>query len=196
MKIAEILNEKRDFKQASIPSTATGSRSAPFLHRMGNGTGNLLSQAKASRKLKICIISEGSYPITRGGLSEWAHMLIKHLPDIEFDVFCITPTAEDKWVPVYEKLPNVGQVIIKPLIRPDRLNQTSRVSEHLSRQMVELLKESFNGEPMELSDLVRLQRQTTIKKGWLSSISYFDFVTDSYHSSYPKGSFQNIFGLC
>ena len=44
--ITEILNEKRGFKQATIPSVATELRSTPFLARMGEGMGNLSSQAK------------------------------------------------------------------------------------------------------------------------------------------------------
>ena len=44
--ITEILNEKRDFKQAPIPSVATELRSTTFLARVGEGMGNLLSQAK------------------------------------------------------------------------------------------------------------------------------------------------------
>jgi len=41
--------------------------------------------------MRVCIIAEGSYPIIRGGLSEWAHMLIKALKDVTFDIYCITP---------------------------------------------------------------------------------------------------------
>ena len=170
--ITEILNDKM----------VSESHSAPFLN-----------QSKARRKMKVCIISEGSYPIVLGGLSEWAHMLIKHLKDIEFDVFCIAPTLEDKWVPVYEKLPNVGQVIIKPLIRADTLNQTSHESRDLSVHLVNLLKQSSDGQPVDFEDLVRLQPSAAVKKGWLSSKSYFDFVTESYNSNHPEGSFSEYF---
>ena len=44
--ITEFLKEKRDFKQAAIPSVATELRSTPVSARMGEGIGNLLSQAK------------------------------------------------------------------------------------------------------------------------------------------------------
>jgi hypothetical protein len=49
--------------------------------------------------MKVCIVSEGSYPVVRGGLSEWAHMLIKTLKDVQFDLYCIAP--EGKTEPVY-----------------------------------------------------------------------------------------------
>jgi hypothetical protein len=44
--ITEFLKEKRDLKQATIPSLAVESRSTPFLVREGEGRGKLLSQAK------------------------------------------------------------------------------------------------------------------------------------------------------
>ena len=62
--------------------------------------------------MKVCIVSEGSYPAVRGGLSEWAHLLIKTLKDIQFDVLCIVPPGISK--SVYEKLPNMDQVVITP----------------------------------------------------------------------------------
>jgi hypothetical protein len=44
--ITEFLKEKRDLKQATIPSLATESRSTPFLVREGEGKGKLLKQDK------------------------------------------------------------------------------------------------------------------------------------------------------
>jgi hypothetical protein len=53
-------------------------------------------------------------------------MLIKHLKDMEFNVFGIKPTVEGKWVSVYGELSNIGQLIIKPLIKPHTLYQIHR----------------------------------------------------------------------
>jgi hypothetical protein len=44
--ITEILNEKRGFKQSIIPSVSTELRRTPLIARMGEGRGNLLSQAQ------------------------------------------------------------------------------------------------------------------------------------------------------
>jgi hypothetical protein len=45
--IIEILNEKRDLKQAIIPPTTNGVCNKPFFARMGEGRANLSSQAKS-----------------------------------------------------------------------------------------------------------------------------------------------------
>ena len=63
--------------------------------------------------MRVCIVSEGSYPITKGGLSEWAHLLIKTSKYIDFDVLCIGP--DKKYENVYDRLPNLHRVIVRPL---------------------------------------------------------------------------------
>ena len=57
--------------------------------------------------MKICIISEGSYPIVRGGVSEWTQQLIKELHFVDFDIFCLAPTGQETWLAEYEKPANV-----------------------------------------------------------------------------------------
>lgn len=41
--------------------------------------------------LHVTILSEGAYPIVKGGVSEWLDTLIRNMPDVKFNVFCITP---------------------------------------------------------------------------------------------------------
>ena len=143
--------------------------------------------------MRVCIIAEGSYPIIRGGLSEWAHMLIKALKDVTFDVYCITPTEESKWKPVYEKFPNVDRVIIKPLIRTKTGVKTSNAPQKVSSALVKLLENVMNGEPADFEKFVRLQGITAVNKGWLTSKDYWAFVVSAYYKNYPKGSFAEYF---
>jgi glycosyltransferase involved in cell wall biosynthesis len=143
--------------------------------------------------MRVCIISEGSYPIIRGGLSEWAHMLIKALKDVKFDVFCITPTADHNWKPVYEKFPNVDRVIIKPLIRTKTVENTKIVSKQVSSALVKLLNNAADGEPVDFKNIVWLLGVASVSKEWLASKSYWDFVVDTYRKNYPKGSFAEYF---
>ena len=63
-------------------------------------------------KNKICIISEGSYPIVRGGVSEWTQQLINELHFLDFDIFCLSPTGQESWISEYEKPRNVKSVTI------------------------------------------------------------------------------------
>jgi len=143
--------------------------------------------------MRVCIIAEGSYPIIRGGLSEWAHMLIKALKDVKFDVYCITPTAENKWKPVYEKFPNVDRIIIKPLIRTKTLKDTGIVTKQLSLALAKLLENAADGVPADFKKIVLEIGVTAVGKGWLASKDYWDFVISTYKKNYPKGSFSEYF---
>jgi glycosyltransferase involved in cell wall biosynthesis len=143
--------------------------------------------------MRVCIIAEGSYPIIRGGLSEWAHMLIKALKDVTFDIYCITPTEESKWKPVYEKFPNVDRVIIKPLIRTKAGAKTNNAPQKVSSALVKLMENVMNGESADFEKIVRLQGLTSVGKEWLTSKDYWDFVVNTYYKNYQKGSFAEYF---
>ena len=60
--------------------------------------------------MKVCLIVEGSYPYVYGGVSSWAHNLIKDLSDIEFELWCIGAKEEDKGKFKYEMHENVTAV--------------------------------------------------------------------------------------
>ena len=48
------------------------------------------------RKIKVCILLEGSYPFITGGVSAWVHDLIQSLPEIEFSLFTISPEKDQQ----------------------------------------------------------------------------------------------------
>ena len=143
--------------------------------------------------MRVCIIAEGSYPIIRGGLSEWAHMLIKALKNVTFDIYCISPTAESKWKPVYEKFPNVDKVIINPLIRTKSAPYHGAIRQQLSSSLTRLLENAADGIPAEFKDIVWEPGAGSISKGWLGSKDYWDFVVKTYKKNYPEGSFAEYF---
>jgi glycosyltransferase involved in cell wall biosynthesis len=143
--------------------------------------------------MRVCILAEGSYPVIRGGLSEWAHMLIKALKDVRFDVYCITPTADPKWKPVYEKFPNVDKVIIKPLIRTGKVKNTGIVSKELSSALAKFLENAADGVPADFKKIVWELGANSFSKEWLASRDYWDFVVNTYKKNYPEGSFAEYF---
>ncbi len=143
--------------------------------------------------MRVCIIAEGSYPIIRGGLSEWAHMLIKALKDVKFDVYCISPTAESKWKPVYEKFPNIDRVIINPLIRTDMVPHNGMMTKQLSSALARMLENAADGVPAEFKNIVWEPGAGSVSKRWLASKDYWDFVVKTYKKNYPEGSFAEYF---
>lgn len=46
--------------------------------------------------MKICLLTEGSYPYVVGGVSAWVHMLMEGLPEFEFTIYSIGAFARDR----------------------------------------------------------------------------------------------------
>ena len=63
-----------------------------------------------SKKMKICLVLEGSYPYVHGGVSTWMHNYIKGMPDRAFCLWVIGANTEQKGKFVYDILENVTSV--------------------------------------------------------------------------------------
>jgi glycosyltransferase involved in cell wall biosynthesis len=145
----------------------------------------------AGSQMKVCLISEGSYPIVRGGLSEWAHLLMKTLRDVEFDVLCIAPKAGDK--PLYEKLPNVNRVIIRPILRKEGLGGYDTLPRPASVRLGDTLASVLRGRPVDCERLARIADRFDINKGWLRSRGFWDSLTKFYEYDCPDVPFVEFY---
>jgi len=142
--------------------------------------------------MKVCIISEGSYPMIPGGLSEWAHMLIKNLKNVEFEIFCIVPFEEARpWV--YERLPNINQVVVRPIVRSYAPRFSRSWPKSVSAGVVDFLNVGNEGLPWNLEEIVKAINYRSVNKGWLNSRAYWDFITESYQKLNNGGSFTDFF---
>lgn len=63
--------------------------------------------------LSVCLITEGTYPYYRGGVSTWCDMLVRGLPEIRFVL--VSMVADPSARPVYELPGNVTALIPVPL---------------------------------------------------------------------------------
>lgn len=63
--------------------------------------------------LSVCLITEGTYPYYRGGVSTWCDMLVRGLPEIRFVL--VSMVADPSACPVYELPENVVALIPVPL---------------------------------------------------------------------------------
>lgn len=141
--------------------------------------------------MKVCIVSEGGYPVARGGLAEWIHRLITTLPDVEFSVFCITANPGER--SVYERLPNVKEIVMRPLYDPSPYTPVS-LPALAAAKLDSVLRANLRGEPLDLAALVTLRRQyRNLGKGWLLSRSYWNVLREHYNANYGQDSFQEYF---
>lgn len=47
----------------------------------------------SDKRVRVCVLSEGSYPYITGGVSSWLHDLITFLPDFDYQVYSLSPEA-------------------------------------------------------------------------------------------------------
>ena len=60
--------------------------------------------------MRVCIVSEGCYPYTVGGVSGWIHSMIKLFPNLEFILVNIVSNREQRGKFVYELPAHVTEV--------------------------------------------------------------------------------------
>jgi len=142
--------------------------------------------------MKVCLISEGSYPVISGGLSEWAHMLIKALKDIEFSIFCIIPFEEEKpWR--YEKLPNIRTVVVKPIIRTHTSGSgelTDHTIEVIMKEFLDLIREPRS---WDMKSLLGATGFRPPDRKLFNTREYWNFMIYQYNLACPDYRFADYF---
>jgi glycosyltransferase involved in cell wall biosynthesis len=69
--------------------------------------------------VRVCLLTEGTYPYVRGGVSTWCHDLIGGLPDVEFIVYAMigNPSGQLEYKPPA----NLTRIVSIPLWGHERL---------------------------------------------------------------------------
>jgi polysaccharide biosynthesis protein PelF len=145
--------------------------------------------------MKICIISEGSYPIVRGGVSEWTRQLIKELHFVDFDIFCLAPTGQETWLAEYEKPSNVKSVTIRGLASQRPLARKSSVlPKAISAELAVCMASVLNGTHIDCERLLSVVKSDDpIYKAWLTSKEYWDFLVNFYEAKWGDSDFSEYF---
>ncbi|HXY74633.1 MAG TPA: GT4 family glycosyltransferase PelF [Dehalococcoidales bacterium] len=141
--------------------------------------------------MKICIISEGAYPIVRGGVSEWTHQLIKELHSVEFDVYCIAPPGITK--SLYDKPSNLKRIIISDLGSPNRRSKKPSLPKSDYDRVLEYLSGVLSGKPIDCEPLNEVTGRYTIPIALLGSKQYWDFLVKLYRKNCPERNFSEFF---
>lgn len=71
--------------------------------------------------MRVCLLTEGTYPYVRGGVSTWCHDLISGLPDVSFSVYALIGNPSGRTE--YDVPPNTSNVLGVPLWGHERLSE-------------------------------------------------------------------------
>ena len=112
--------------------------------------------------MKICIISENSYPVNTGGVSEWCHSLVSELSETNFDILTIAPNKKQ----YYETPENVDVKIIK-------MNQPTFDSNvkknHSVERILETLEPVLTGKSLDCKKISTLMSSEAVSSKELIS---------------------------
>ena len=94
--------------------------------------------------MKICLVLEGSYPYTMGGVSNWVEGLIRSAPEHEFVLWTVSDLEEKRGKFVFEIPPNVSAIeecfLDTALRMKVSRNQNPRFTEEEQTQIEQLIR--------------------------------------------------------
>lgn len=96
--------------------------------------------------MRVCMILEGCYPYTRGGVSSWVNNYIKSSPDTEYVLWTIHARLEDTKELMYDLPENV--VEFKKIILDDAFSEnghTKKADEKCCRKIVDAMENFLSG---------------------------------------------------
>ena len=147
--------------------------------------------------MRICLLTEGSYPYVVGGVSSWCQMLIEGLPDYEFVVYSIGAEAKDRGNFKYKfpaNLAGIQEVFLDDILN---LKSTGMKEDILTGEERRLLYDLVAGEkPIAVGELVPIFRDRGRFKSPLDifmSSDFFDVIQQVYMERYPYLPFTDFF---
>lgn len=150
-------------------------------------------------KADVCLILEGTYPYVTGGVSGWAHGLIKEQSHLSFHLLAIQP--KDAELELKYDLPS--NVIGLTTIRLNDMPQGATVNPVLASRIHRALREPMatltSERPMELSELKQIMEVLGSINAPLGSELLLDreeawaHLVELYEAAFPDHSFLDYF---
>lgn len=147
--------------------------------------------------MRICLLTEGSYPYVVGGVSSWCQMLIQGLPEHEFLVYSIGAESRDRGKFRYQ-LPD-NMIGIQEEFLDDILGQKSQgmKEEILTAPEKKVLYGLVVGDqPIRIRDLVPIFRDRRRFQSPLDifmSSDFFQVIQQVYEEKYAYLPFTDFF---
>jgi glycosyltransferase involved in cell wall biosynthesis len=125
-------------------------------------------------RLNVALISEGSYPTGKGGVSEWCHSLISGMNDVKFNLFSMSSENALSY-----KLPeNVQKIVIEHLNSPDFKHG---IDEDFAGELFEELRPALSGETLDCEKILSISKKREYKAdellgsdvNWNNAIAYY-----------------------
>ena len=138
-------------------------------------------KSRIGQKADVCLILEGTYPYVTGGVSGWAHGLIREQTHLSFHLCAIVP--RDATLELKYELPS--NVVGLTVIRLGDLEPGAKVSSAISARIHRALRDpiaNLTGErPIELTELSRMMEVLNAIHAPLGSETLLDHEEAWHH---------------
>ncbi len=147
------------------------------------------------RRGDVCLLLEGTYPYVRGGVSSWAHELIRAHTDLTFHLVCILPGSQAPEL-AFELPSNVLSVTDVFLRRTPR--EEGKPSRNIMRMMQPILDRMVHDEAKltdlgELLNILDAERQNVSSDYLLNSQDTWNSLVAMYEAHYAESSMLDYF---
>ena len=147
--------------------------------------------------MRICLLTEGSYPYVVGGVSSWCQMLIQGLPEHEFFIYSIGAEAKNRGDFKY-KLPanvvGVQEEFLDDILSLKSKGMRENILTAAERKLLyELLTGSKPINVQELSVIFRDRGRFQSPLDIFMSSDFFDVIQRVYEENYPYLPFTDFF---
>ena len=141
--------------------------------------------------MRVALILEGTYPYVRGGVSSWAHQLIRHMQDVEFFLFTISP--EEPGETAYELPPNVVGMenVNLATVSPGSAARINRESVDALITFLQCLEEESE-EPCDQAILREVRRSEYSLEALTRNDDFWDYLVSAHlrkNPFYPFGEY-------
>lgn len=143
--------------------------------------------------MKVCIVTEGSYPHVCGGVASWIHMMIRSMPEVEFSVQTVVADRQkrgDFFIPLPENVTDVSEIYLQDHDWHSQSDSALRLSGRARTALESLVFsddvlwdevfECFNDPKLSLNGLLMGQDFLRIVEGFyekqFSRIPFTDFL--------------------
>ncbi len=143
--------------------------------------------------MKICIISEGCYPYTVGGVSGWVHSMIQTFPKQEFVLLSIIANRAQSGKFAYRLPENVTEVHEVYLEDLDWGSANKRHKSRLNKREYHALRSLLLDQEVEWSALFDYFRDNDVSiNQLLMGEDFYHAVEDCYNLQYPDIVFSDF----
>ena len=143
--------------------------------------------------MKICIISEGCYPYTVGGVSGWLHSMIQTFPKQEFVLLSIIANRAQSGKFAYRLPENVKEVYELYLEDADWGSANKRHKSRLNKREYHALRSLLLDQEVEWSALFDYFRDNDVSiNQLLMGEDFYHAVEDCYNLQYPDIVFSDF----